>query len=261
MSRRALFGNAVLATIAAACVPIFLVACFAFRYPAIHYVSGVNVATPPPDVRCFRVDVCLEKEHGLFVSSDDGQRVEDGTLVFTEVAVSAAGTVNGQARFALDYTWRGLYSEGTDRHIVLLHLYRPGYQLVEVSSADNLDVATWKEAPDLAMQEKAIDDLLSIDIAGPSGRFSQFLTRVPCKFGSGSTYPRHKLALLFAAAEYERLAIAHDAESPGHREQRAHLNDKAKWIRDWAEKGVWGPLASPSSLKSPVNSILLTAFP
>lgn len=274
MSRSALLGNTFLAVTAAICVPIFLAACYAVRYPTIRYVPGVTVGVLPSEVRCFRVEACVENATGVFWPKDRPGQVLTGSFVLTEIPVSPHGNVNGQARVALDYSWNGLYGSGTDRHVVLLHLYRPGYQLVEIPAEKDLDTVVWTEASGLESQEKAVDDLLSVVAVGPKEGLSHYLYEGPLQFASGSDNPRHKRALLFAASEYERLARDIDSADAARRELGSRLQDKSKWIRDWAEKGLWAPVVSLSASRVPssltlsdskaskgMGTILLTAFP
>jgi hypothetical protein len=99
-------------------------------------------------------------------------------------------------------------------HSMALRLYRPGYELVEVKPWERVNRVAWKSAPDLEVQEKTLDTLL------PLGRLEP-----------GSKSAAHRDALLFGAAEYERLAATAQAE-----DQRTRLTSKAGKLRERANE-------------------------
>jgi hypothetical protein len=117
----------------------------------------------------------------------------------------------------------------------------------------------WTEARDLVAQEKAIDDLLAdpaaptrMPQAGVSATLSseelarsmrpswweQKDERVPTHLAlqPGSVSPTQKHALLFAANEYQRLAETPTAKSLNMRDLRERLQQKAIWLRRYAEQ-------------------------
>ena len=89
-------------------------------------------------------------------------------------------------------------------------------------------------------QERAVDDLLAHSAPAEDNLVPLDYERLPVALrklqgdgflAAGSTAPAHRLALQFAALEYERLA-AETAAGDGQR----RLQDKARWLRDLAEK-------------------------
>ena len=211
-----------------------------YAYPHVSHVSGVFLERQPADVRAFRVDVTGEVI----------DMRESNECLLTAVPLSPGGSVPSQTGLSLDY---GFYVIGIALnypvhygHSTLLRLYRPGYQLVEVRSWEAPGKVEWKPAPDPAAQEKAVDGLL----AGPGtespraefayGRNADTLHSVrergwclrQLKLGSASA--GHREALLFAAAEYERLAAALPANSPDGGAMKERLLGKAGDLRVWA---------------------------
>jgi hypothetical protein len=147
------------------------------------------------EVRAFRVDLT-----GTVV---DLQR--DGMACLTEIPVTQTEEVPTQLKPGLTY---GYYVFGVavnfpveTNHSVVLRLYRPGYQLVEIQSWETVNAIAWKPALDWLAKRQAIEAL--VRFAGP-----------------GSLSPANRAAILFAASEYERLATT----APGEQEKSDVLN-------------------------------------
>jgi hypothetical protein len=141
--------------------------------------------------------------------------------------VAAVGHVKGQLRVAIDSRHPQLIGPTeTVRHVVRLRLYRPGFETIELTPQDQVEVVAWKQASDLAAEAKAVDDLLHTDSRRvflsnedkpPSVCIEHILP--------GSASEGHRKALLFAASEYERLAgLAKD-------EQQKHLLERSAQVR------------------------------
>ena len=94
---------------------------------------------------------------------------------------------------------------------VVVRLYRPGYDLVEIGPWEGTNRVEWKPTADLLAQKNAIDTLF------------------PGKQEAGSTSKTHREALLFGASEYERLA-----QLPCSDEKRETLAKSAKDMRTLA---------------------------
>jgi hypothetical protein len=244
MSRSALFGNAFLSIVAAACVPIFLVACIAFRYPAVRHVPGVDLPDPIVGLRCFRVDVDTSR-------SDGEVDLEDKSFLLRELPIPANGHVRGQTLLTTDFAYFGVGGAETDRHVVLIHLYRPGFELIEIAPWEKLNPVVWKKAADLSAQQKAVDDLLSARFAAPKTGWKARQRFASFQLASAKNHPEHKKALLFAIDEYERLALEVVPDHDEARDLRMHLRAKAHWLREWTEYDEWPDVDRDSKAKPP----------
>src|SRR5262249_1061302 len=208
---------------------------------------------PHEEAHAFRVDI-LRETRNLFCT---GPCSED-TYVLKAVPLSVPGQVPSQIKVAFDY---GLFFAagcvvpcGWEhwQHPMRVRLYRPGWETVEIQSWDLAPQMSWKEAADLAAQEKAVDDLLSdrerAREPGVPGRawteeFRQAFSRETFfslgplyRFlAPGSASAEHRKVLLFAAAEYERLVDSGTTGAADHA-VRQRLADKGRWLRALAEK-------------------------
>jgi len=220
------------------CIPLF------YAYPTLAHVPAVAVDTAPDEIRAFRVDVADQEGCPEFPQED--------RYLLTPVRLSRTGAVPGQTAVALDYGWVwnciALVYDGHTRHSVMVRLYRPGWQTVEIKAGEKTGRVIWKEAADAAAREQAVDDLLSTwQTDGPGqleARHQPSYLSEPGKavpprdttvfrsLAPGSAGAGHRQALRFAATEYDRLAerlgVDHEA--------RARLADKAKWLRELCEK-------------------------
>jgi hypothetical protein len=177
-----------------------------YAYPTLDCTQHVKLDCPPGEVHAFRVDVT-----GTVA---DLQR--DGVACLTEIPVTQTEEVPAQLKPAVTY---GYYVFGVavnfpveTNHSVVLRLYRPGYQLVEIQSWETVDAIAWKPAADWVARREAIEAL--VRSAGP-----------------GSLSPANRAALLFAASEYERLATT-APEGKGI----SHLAYQARELRGRADK-------------------------
>src|SRR4029077_15165283 len=138
-----------------------------YAYPKISWTPSVSVRANPEEVRAFRVDVT-----GDVVDIGESDR-----YTLSPITPISGDREPSQARISLEY---GYYVVGIalnypvhHGHSTLLRLYRPGYQLVEIKSWEFPGKIAWIPAPDLAAQEKAVDDLLSVpSIEAPQMEFS-----------------------------------------------------------------------------------------
>jgi hypothetical protein len=191
--------------------------------PSISFIPATPVSAPADTVYAFRVDtrqstVCfpgpLRATHQL-----------------TPITINPDGDLPAQLRVsctrgflamcvALNYcTWH--------QDSIAVRLYRPGYDTIELPSwALGMEVS-WRKATTHAAQSKAVDDLVAGD------------------FEPGSIAVEHRRALLFAAAEYERLVSSIADSHPAAGQQRLELLGKAEHFRQrattkegrgWAER-------------------------
>jgi hypothetical protein len=186
-----------------------------YAYPHLSHISGLTSTSAPGEVHAFRVEVQSSRV-------DLGQTTERYTLA--RVPLEPNGRVPAQTSLSLDY---GAYVVGVALNYpihhgrsLLVRLYRPGFQLVEVQSGQSLDQVRWQPASDLTAQERALDALL-VDPAVDLKAWTA------AQITPGSAAPEHREALLFAAAEYERLA-----DGLADPETRRRLLHKALEVRE-----------------------------
>jgi hypothetical protein len=210
----------VLCLLLAGCIPFVPVY---YTYPTVSHVSGVAVEAPREEVRAFRVDV-----------------LDHSTCMHCPA----------QSKVALDYGWIwngiALIYDGNTHHTLRVRLYRPGWQTVEIKPWEKTAVVKWTPAPDLAAQEQALDDLLStwetdfigqcrlLDRAGTNPEPPRDSSRFRF-LATGSVSAQHRQVLLFAAAEYERLAGL-VVEEQATQATFDRLISKANKLKEWAEE-------------------------
>lgn len=207
-----------------------------YVFPTVSYVRPAKVGAARDQVRAFRVDVtddnnCMEiPEHDRYV--------------LTALPLNGDGSFEPQMKVAADYGW---FLDGVAiiwgscrHHTVLVRLYRPGYQTLELTSWRNDDRLRWTPATTLQEQEQAVDDLVSTWWTSPTHLQTQYAAqgfeppREPIVFrylAPGSTSDEHRETLCFAAREYERLLRSADDE-----EQRSRLQAKAKALRQLVDR-------------------------
>jgi hypothetical protein len=215
-------------------LPLLAAGCFVpigYAYPTLSVTPPVDVGKPADEVHVFRVDV-----------ADVGGCLEFGAgpdrYVFHPVHLTDGGRGLPQVGVALDYGWIwnciALIFDKHTSHTVLVRAYRPGFRTVEVRSWQTTGKVPWEAAPDLDARERAVDALLSTrDTDSPAIlphrdksdflEHDSFFSLAPGSAGAG-----HRQALLFAAAEYERLSSS--ADGP----QRLRLWGKAQSLRELA---------------------------
>jgi hypothetical protein len=209
-----------------------------YAYPKVSWTPSLNVGPNAEEVRAFRVDV----------TGDIVDIGESDQFTLASVTPISGEREPAQARLSLEY---GIYTSSRQLqpfpvhhgHSTLLRLYRPGYQLVEVKSFEFPPNINWIAAPDLLAQEKAVDALLSVpSIEAPRYEFSYGRDGISDHSAwpkeernpalrSGAVSAKHKEALLFAASEYDRLALLAPTESEQDRRVRARLLSKADSLR------------------------------
>jgi hypothetical protein len=195
MTRRMIAASlaAALAVLPAACVP--------YAYPNLACVPPVRVDADADQVHAFRVVARIDVE-------DADRNADDVTL--SRVTVSDEKRVRPQADVSLEH---GVYVIGIALNYTVHHghdlsvrLYRRGYDTVVVGAGDDAKFA-WKEAPDLASRERAIEALLAPPIGyNMQARVAGHAVLHTGTLAPGSRSRAHREALLFAASEYEHLA-------------------------------------------------------
>ncbi len=213
-------------------------------WPSLPVTPPLQVNATGGQVHAFCVEAVTS--HGSIDFSGENE------YVLREVSVSPDGWVRPQVDAACDYGWCwhmiALSYVQVKHHTLIVRLYRPGCETVEVGAWSLAHDVKWTGVADLAGQEKAIDRLVSTRGANlwqemaerrdeeepsPSPEVSR---EAGCEFlAAGSKSPEHRKALLFAASEYERLAKS----APGDAASRPaadRMRKKAAWLRALAEK-------------------------
>ena len=111
---------------------------------------------------------------------------------------------------------------------VVVRLYRPGFETVQLTFWNGANAIQWKPAVSIEDQENAVDDLLEFDpgrLVVEEAKNWKF-SRIP----AGSRSPEHRKALLFAASEFERLSRTQCSAAT-----RERLTEKSHWLREHAE--------------------------
>jgi hypothetical protein len=193
-------------------------------YPTLDRTPAAQLPPDTSEVRAFRVDGTREYINGGI------PRVEVSESL-CEMSVAGPEGVPAQVKASLSFgiltlppAMPGFYHWS---HSVVLRLYRPGYELVEIKSWDRAAPVQWRQAADLESQEKALAALFPVE-----------------RLGGGKEEPAHRRALLFGAAEYERLAAT--AQSPG---RQARLLAAAKKLCDLADSE--GPIRTENDDSRP----------
>jgi hypothetical protein len=213
---------------------------FPLCIPEVNYVAPVDLGSSGAEVQAFRVDV-TEK---TVVNIDHNLKSAGGGVSYYELTpmrVSASGRTSLQWDASWAYGWRciGLwdYWPTLTTHSVAVRLYRRGYETAELRPGqDGPD--DWTEAPDLAAQEKAVDDLLGVSplkSTSPLKPVKGIGEHSPPALELGTVSSGHHKALLFAAGEYEWLAS--QLTDPDAHEQpiRTRLLAKARRLKDLAK--------------------------
>jgi hypothetical protein len=211
---------------AAGCVPLF------YAYPSFSYVPALNLGPAHDNIFVFRVDVADDESCANLA--------KPGHYRFRQVHVAPHGTILGQGKVALDsgFYWNLIavtYAEKTD-HTIRLRLYRPGFDLLEIRPYQSEASLGWTAVRELAAQEKVIDKLLRPTGKGTWTQAHKDQNWDFSHLDPGSESPEHHSVLLFAAAEYDRLAsdMALEANELAEACNRCHA--KAKFLRELAEK-------------------------
>lgn len=209
------YGLLFLLTGLTGCIPFL--PCY-YVYPSVSCVPSVAVDAPPDEIHAFRVDIANDESCIEFIGPSSYR--------LTPMRVWPGGRTCPQVKAALDHGWIWncialTFGKHSD-HTVHVRLYRPGFELIEVASWELPDEPRWVRVADATGQEKAIDDLLAPIEKGlqPAGLSLVYHRprngEVDEPYDFGHLRPlwfslQHRQSLEFAAAEYERVAAAHQA--------------------------------------------------
>jgi hypothetical protein len=201
-------------------------------WPSVPVTPLLQVNASRDEVHAYRVEMSR--------SYDGGEGGHGDEYVLSELALASGSWLLPQADVACDYFFPGYVP--LHHYTMAVRLYRPGCQTIEVGSWGLPHEVTWRGVPDLAGQEKAVDDLVSARMSKvrvpPGPRATAQDPSLELSFGSlapGSKSPEHRKALLFAATEYERLAKT-GPDDPASRTVRDRMEKKAAWLREQAAR-------------------------
>jgi hypothetical protein len=187
-------------------------------YPRIDYIAPCQLNADSQTVYAFRVDYTKQ------VILSGVNRVETTEKV-TRIPCTPTGEISAQSKTSLTFglltlpPWMpAIYHIS---HPLVVRLYRPGFQLVEVTSENKGQPIRWQAAPDRESQAQVLESLFP-------GAYP--LSDTGDKVANGSQSPAHREALLFGASEYERLA----AQANGS--EKDIYRSRAKWLHDLAEE-------------------------
>jgi hypothetical protein len=204
-----------------------------FYVPTMNVVPPVKSGCESADVHAFRVDITdvVELKDGPppeCTFSGSNREIYE----LSRIPLAAGGAVPKQVGMSVDHGWCyvgffNLVNTWTS-HSVAIRMYRPGFETIELKAGQTLHALEWIEAPDLAAQEKAVDDLLGVAILD---RASTKSAKQDIRLEPGTKSSAHRDALLFAAREYERLAKTLSADDVGAPDVNARLREKAQRVR------------------------------
>ena len=223
-------GVAFLASGLAGCIPFVPIY---YAYPTMTFVPGTNVGAEHEEVHAFRVVIADE------ISCPE--YMKPGSYRLGELPIKASGEVPGQLSMNVDtgFVWNCIalsYDEQTC-HTVRIRLYRPGYDLVEITSEDTRGKIKWEKAGSAVRQEKAVDQLLAPTADSTWAQANRDRPDNHWGFDQldpGSKNQGHRKALVFAAEQYERIAEL-AGEQMGAQAVATRCKAKAKWLRARAE--------------------------
>jgi hypothetical protein len=212
-----------------------LTGCMPYVYPTVSHTPELTVPNADGSVHAFRVDV------------DRTERAPEATTTqytLWRIPIDERGIIPSQLEIA---PATGIYNplgitdtpaHERSQYSMCVRLYRPGYRTQEVQQWGKARDLQWAPASDLLAQEKAVDDLLAVPTATPGGSWwelkDQKQPALGLQPGIDSNY--HKQALLFASSEYQRLAAGPLAAQPANQTVRERLQQKAIWLRRYAEQ-------------------------
>jgi hypothetical protein len=188
-------------------------------YPKLDYIPPSDVGSNSDDVKAYRVET--RNNSILFF------KLLNSHKTVSEIPISNNHTeAQFQGSWNAGFGWIGIVGDGWYwNHSLSVRLYRPGYDLVELTPWDLFSPIKWAPAKDLKAQEKAIEDLLSIQ-----WQLNKIVIG-PLKWLERLSDENEIRVFLFAASEYERIAkMTNDPE------YSKELSMKADIIRGLVKK-------------------------
>jgi hypothetical protein len=217
------------------------------------------VPNPDGTVRAFRIDI------------EEMNRLEPkARYTLSPIPLDERGAIPMQ--MPITYLGLGRYSENS----LIVRVYRPGFLTIEIKPGDDPRRPPWIRA-DRFEQEMAIDVLLGVERTAGKAKWWELKAVAPHSelAGSwpdasrtlgdyglepGSVSPMHREVLLFAASEYERLALV-----ANENEARQRLERKASQMKRYADELTteesYRRQANADAAKTPDTSPAPTAPP
>lgn len=217
-----------------------------YGIPTISQIEELSVPSPGDDVHVFRVDGKATQSRGLYGLIDiDAVSVTEMHRL-ARIDCGEAGVVDAQWDVG---TERGVFYLGMFNGIpekqydtLAIHLYRPGYETIRIEADADRRKLEWKPVVDNTQRERAVDELLGPVSRLPNeGRpFQEGMPATPALLVRGVlpgvASPANREALLFCAAEYERIAGIVGDDEPEADSTRERLRDKANLLRELADR-------------------------
>lgn len=204
--------------------------------PAFQRIGALEADPEWDDVRVFRLEGTAKIVNRTLIMQIAHSKLEEVTLRRIDPSVLNDQSIAGIERGVLCLGMVNTVSSATCRELAV-HLYRPGYRTIQLVSGRPLRFSTrkssleWIPVADSVESEQAVDFLLHMN------RPSHFLVPCETELASGGASPAHRESLLFAAAEYDRIAWFVDDDEPEADAIRERLREKAKRLRKLADRG------------------------
>lgn len=208
------------------------------------FVAELIVPNPTGDVHAFRVDIGIMERpepKARYVLSPIEIGV-NGMLPMQQAEKPCGGIIVSNCALAASGRGGMMKLEDPARYSVIVRAYRPGFRTIEVKPDAESRRLHWIPV-DLLGQEIAIDVLLGVGQHGwwkPAAmapRSELACSPMSCAtlgdYGllPGTVLPAHRAVLLFAASEYERLAVVATETEDRHR-----LEWKAAQMRRYSDE-------------------------
>lgn len=219
-----------------------------YGFPTIDRIAAMPVPSPSDDVHVFRVDGDVTQSEsrgpcfGLATNVAEVRRL-DRIGRFDDGTIGSQWSLNfehGRVRV-------GILTNVPSRnhHTMAVCLYRPGYETIRIKGSDDRRTLEWKSIVGSTQRELAVDALLKpitnessqgVPIYLPDGLDGTTTTarRLVRGLRPGSESPAHRKALLFCAAEYERIAEMVADDGPDGGAVRERLLEKSQGLRKLA---------------------------
>ena len=222
--------------------------CLYYAYPTVTHTPELAVENRDGNAHAFRVDID-RTERKLVPASTQ--------YTLTRIPIDTRGLIPSQLEVA---TATGLLNplgvvecgeHDKSQYTMLIRVYKPGSQTIEVKAWDKSKSLQWLPAADLLAQEKAIDDLLAdpsaaaVPAVARAGEVARKTTWWELKeektpglgLQPGATSAEQRRTLQFASSEFARLASSPAAGSPQMQSMRERLQAKAIWLKRYADQG------------------------
>lgn len=207
-----------------------LAGCFYYAYPTYSHIPDLHVPNPVGDVHAFRVDIDPRGFRG------------SPSVKLARIPVNSSGGIPGQLEIGHEMgfvNYWGGQEHSKQRYAMLLRLYRPGYELIEVRAADAPTALDWRPVKDFTAQERAVDGLTALPSdAGVSTPADWWTLNPPVDenpLQPGGVSPAQRESLRFAASEYERLARDPQLARYDQQPVRDRLRAKSAWLTRHAD--------------------------